>query len=92
LTKIYEEFIRGRVLDLLQVSRERTLKGECVLVLEGSSKEELAMSQEEVLERLESMLQAGARLKDAAGLLAKESGWSSSDIYKLGLKLRGTND
>lgn len=92
LTKIYEEFIRGRVLDLLHVSRERTLKGECVLVLEGSSIEELAMSEEEVLERLESMLQAGARLKDAAGLLAKESGWSSSDIYKLGLKLRGTND
>ena len=92
LSKLYEEFIRGRVLDLLQISRERTLKGECVLVLEGSSKEELSMSEEEVLEKLGSMLQAGARLKDAAGLLAKESGWSSSDIYKLGLKLRGTND
>lgn len=91
LSKMYEEFIRGKVSDLLGLLQERSLKGECVLVLEGSSREELLMSEDQVLQRLEALLAAGARLKDAAGLIAKESGWASSDIYKLGLKLRGTN-
>lgn len=92
LTKLYEEFIRGRVVDILKIATERTLKGECVLVLEGCTREEIQMSEEDVSQRLLSMLEAGAKLKDAASLLAKEAGWSSSDIYKLGLKLRATND
>ena len=92
LTKLHEEYIRASVKDILEIAKTRQLKGECVFVLAGSSKEAELMSKEELSERLESMLSAGARLKDAAGLLARESGWASSDIYKIGIKLRDRND
>lgn len=36
LTKFYEETLRGRVSELLEALQDRTLKGECVLVIEGA--------------------------------------------------------
>ena len=91
LTKLHEEYIRSDVLDILKISGLRQLKGECVLVLSGSSKEVEILSREELEVRLSGLLACGARLKDAASLLSRETGWSSSDIYKVGLKLRDTN-
>ena len=88
LTKKYEEYIRGSVLDILKVSQERELKGESVFVLAGSSSQARQFSEEELLTRMQELLKSGARLKDASSLLAKESGWTSSDIYKLGLKIK----
>lgn len=88
LTKLHEEYIRGGVNDILLIAKQRQLKGECVLVLAGSTAAQEKMSEAELTERLESMLNAGARLKESSGLLAKESGWSASDIYKMGLRLR----
>ena len=38
LTKIHEEVLRGRVSELLAALQQRTIKGECVLVVEGSPK------------------------------------------------------
>lgn len=88
LSKIHEEYIRDSVLNIIDLAQRRQLKGECVLLLAGSTKEEEMMTEAALCERLAKMLEAGARLKDAASLLSKESGWPSSDIYKLGLKLK----
>jgi 16S rRNA (cytidine1402-2'-O)-methyltransferase len=88
ITKLHEEYIRASVRDILEIARQRVLKGECVLVLAGASSQSRPASESEICDRLQQLLDAGARLKDAAGLMARETGWSSSDIYKLGLKLR----
>ena len=87
LSKKFEEYIRGTISDILRQSKERELKGECVFLIAGTSVDRQRMSQEELNAQLKSMLDAGARLKEASGILAKESGWSSSEIYKLGLKI-----
>lgn len=88
LTKLHEEYIRASVQDILEIAKQRELKGECVFVLAGSSRVAVQLSEADLLEKLQVLLDSGARLKDAASLLARESGWSSSEIYKLGLKLR----
>ncbi|MBX9685451.1 MAG: 16S rRNA (cytidine(1402)-2'-O)-methyltransferase [Candidatus Obscuribacterales bacterium] len=90
LTKLHEEYIRKPVLDLLEILKERQLKGECVLVIEGARQASELMSEAELSKRLSELLASGARLKDASAVLAKESGWNASDVYKLGLKLKNT--
>lgn len=92
LTKLHEEYIRASVQEILDISQNRQLKGECVLVLAGCSQEAERFDEAELAAKLASLLDSGARLKDAASLLARESGWASSDIYKIGLKLRDQND
>lgn len=47
LTKIYEEVLRGRVSELLARLSPRTLKGECVLVVEGKNHESSTEQQQE---------------------------------------------
>ena len=41
LTKIHEEVLRGRVSELLSTLSQRTLKGECMLVIEGADKKQM---------------------------------------------------
>ncbi len=88
LTKKHEEYIRANVLDLLAIAQQRELKGECVLVLAGKDETMNVWTDEEIQTKLEDLLSSGARLKDAARIIANESGRSSSDIYKLGLQLK----
>ncbi len=46
LTKMHEEVWRGRVAELLENLKQRTLKGECVLVIEGEQSEKEKKRQE----------------------------------------------
>lgn len=85
ITKMYEEFIRMPISGIETEATRRQLKGEFVLVVEGEPAERVKLTEEEIIQRLKELLQAGGRLKDAASLLAAESGWPSSKIYKLGL-------
>ncbi len=89
ITKFYEEFIRGSLSEILSAIADRHLKGECVLVVGGAQGTKGPVSSEVVGQRLAELLQEGARLRDAAKLLAPETGWSASEIYKLGLERRG---
>jgi len=88
LSKKFEEYIRGSLSDILLVSNQRELKGEAVLVVSGASSIKEKMESHELQMRLAELTASGARLKDAAAILAKESGWASSDIYKMGLELK----
>lgn len=88
LSKKFEEYIRGSLSDILSISKERELKGEAVLVVEGCSSIKGKMSEEELRSKLAELQSSGARLKEAAAVLAKDSGWPSSEIYRLGLEAK----
>lgn len=92
LSKKFEEYIRGSLSDILLISKERELKGEAVLVVDGVSSTKQKMSESDLRARLLELQNAGARLKESAALLAKESGWQSSEIYRLGLELKQKED
>lgn len=88
LTKKHETVFRSTIKDLMVYYEEEDPRGECVLVIEGISFEELM---EEEKSRWESMTVAehmdfyqrqGADKKEAMKLVAKDRGVTKRDIYQ----------
>jgi len=82
LTKKHEEFIRGTIQDIIDEQHE--LKGEMVIIVEGSKKESKIVSLCEltVQEHYDYYLKQGMDSKEAMKAVAKDRGVSKSDIYK----------
>ena len=83
LTKKYEEYIRGSVQELINMNLE--LKGELVIILEGSKKEALKvnLSNLKVEEHYNYYLNQGIDSKTALKMVAKDRGVGKSEIYGL---------
>lgn len=88
LTKKHETAFATTLEEAVRYYEENDPKGECVLVIEGRSREELR--QEEVAkweemsieEHMEHYLKQGVSKKDAMKLVAKDRGVSKRDIYQ----------
>jgi 16S rRNA (cytidine1402-2'-O)-methyltransferase len=87
LTKLHEEFVRGLLPELVQKYATAEVKGEVVLVVEGFSGD-TRWDEAAVRAALTEGLAAGEKLKGLSADVAKKSGWSSGDLYKLGLSLK----
>jgi 16S rRNA (cytidine1402-2'-O)-methyltransferase len=85
LTKIHEEVLRGRVSDILEELKDRTVKGEVVIVLEGNQGEKFKGS---VSSELEKALKCGLSMKEAIEAVSKGFGISKGEVYKEGLKIK----
>lgn len=89
LTKKHEEFLRLPLMQLLQKVQAQKLRGECVLVVQGAPElPPLKASAKQVWQELQKCLADGKKLKQAAGELALTTGWSKSEIYRLGIEHR----
>lgn len=83
LTKIYEEFRRGSIQEVLDSLLTDPIKGECLLIVEGYQAEtQPAQSLEAVLEVLKERVSQGQRLKTASQELAKETGLKAKELYQ----------
>lgn len=88
LTKVYEEFLRGKVSDVLLTVEERGIKGEVVLLIapcpgKGEPDQDL------VPELLSRYLDGeGMSVKDAVRRVTQETGEARSRVYQEALKLR----
>jgi 16S rRNA (cytidine1402-2'-O)-methyltransferase len=89
LTKLHEEVIRGRTSEVLAGLPDLELKGELVVVLEGSRRHEV-LDQEELVGEARALVQAGMRKRDAASEVARKRGASANAIYKALLEGDGT--
>jgi 16S rRNA (cytidine1402-2'-O)-methyltransferase len=87
LTKMHEEFVRGSLEELRARFEAETALGELAVVVEGR-RQEGRWSEAEIERALAVGLGRGERLKPLASELAKASGWSSQDVYRLGVGLR----
>ena len=87
LTKMHETFERGLLSEVATRLQVSEVLGEIVVLVEGRPAE-LKWSEGQVLEALKAAVARGERMKLAAGDVAKSAGWSSSDVYKLGLTLK----
>lgn len=94
LTKKYEEAYRTTLEEALAHYENEEPKGECVIVIEGKSVEELRQEQvkswEEIsievhMERYESQ---GMDRKDAMRMVAKDRGISKRDVYQYLMSLK----
>lgn len=81
LTKKHEEFIRGTISEILEISDE--LKGEMVLVIEGGKEtKEESLTAVDINQKIDDYMEAGLSTKEAIKKVAKEYGLSRNDLYK----------
>ena len=89
LTKLHEEILRCTLGEAAEHYRERDPRGEYVLVVAGAeAKETAAATLEEGAARVLALVEAGARLKDAAREVADRTGLSKNDLYAAALERR----
>lgn len=88
LTKKYETAFRSTIEELINYYEKEKPLGECVLVIEGKSREEVAEEQraswEEISieEHMELYEKQGNSRKDAMKLVAKDRGTTKREIYQ----------
>lgn len=89
LTKKFEQVIRGNVSGVRERIAGEPVRGELVLVVEGSTCER-GVTEEEALGEVERLRSSGLSLKESVNTVAvKGSGLSRSKLYNLALKRPG---
>ncbi len=80
LTKLHEEVRRGSAADLAAHYAQTPPRGEIVLVVGASAR--VNADRDEALAALLALVEAGARSRPAAGVVAKLTGLSANDLYR----------
>ncbi len=83
LTKLHEETRRCTIGEAIEHFRSTAPKGEFVLVVEGAApriSEEITL--EEGVEMVQTLMENGTRLKDAAKEVAEHTGLSKNELYQ----------
>ena len=83
LTKIYEEYQRGRISELIDYLAENSLKGECLLIVAGASLEKEEKADADLLAEIDSLVQSGSKKNQAIKEVAKKYGRNKSQLYSL---------
>lgn len=83
LTKIYEEYQRGSISELIDYLAENALKGECLLIVTGASLEKEDKADADLLAEIDSLVQSGSKKNQAIKEVAKKYGRNKSQLYAL---------
>lgn len=87
ISKLHEQFVRGRISQVRAHFTETEPRGEFVLVIGGSSSEsENVWARETLLAAIQNEKKAGKKAREIATTLAARSGWSKREIYALTLE------
>ncbi|MDH4204546.1 MAG: 16S rRNA (cytidine(1402)-2'-O)-methyltransferase [Desulfobacteraceae bacterium] len=89
MTKLHEEFLRGRLSELKDtLSHRPAVKGECTLLVKGC--EENKEVSEDVIraELIEALGKKGCKISEASRIIAKKYGLSRNRVYENALKLK----
>ena len=81
LTKIYEEYTRGTIEELVASLEENPLKGECLLIVEGTSEQEQDLEEVDLIQEIDLLVQSGIKKNQAIKQVAKQFGLQKSDLY-----------
>jgi len=89
ITKIYEEFIRGTLSEILTVLKQRSeIKGECTLLVSGCEEKEIS-SPELVTNELKKSISSNEKpLSVLAKETAKKFGLSRKQVYEEALRIK----
>ncbi|HMK31027.1 MAG TPA: 16S rRNA (cytidine(1402)-2'-O)-methyltransferase [Terriglobales bacterium] len=94
VTKIHEEFLRGRAQDVLEAAQARELKGEITLLIsraDENGKDRAPVNRETIHQRLHAVMEA-EKLDEKSALkrVAREFGISKSEAYRELQRARAT--
>jgi 16S rRNA (cytidine1402-2'-O)-methyltransferase len=89
ITKFYEEFVRGTLVELKEEFSSRDILGEFVLVVEGANKDAggNAISEELLQKEIREHLAAGLSVRDLSAAIAERYELKKSAIYKLAIEV-----
>ena len=86
LTKLYEEYQRGSISEVLDYITSNPLKGECLLIVAGASendREEYLTSNVTPIEAVEALIASGMKPNQAIKTVAKERKINRQELYNL---------
>ncbi|MGT2933233.1 16S rRNA (cytidine(1402)-2'-O)-methyltransferase [Streptococcus catagoni] len=84
LTKVYEEYQRGSISEIMAYINENPLKGECLIIVEGAGEEDQVKAELEVRDPLEMVtaeIEAGLKPNHAIKKVAKSLQINRQDLY-----------
>ena len=87
LTKLHEEFLRGRLSDVIGSLGDREIKGEIVIMVQGSSGD-APVSNEKLHATIRQLTGDGMGVKEIAELLGERYGLAKKEVYRLALELK----
>jgi 16S rRNA (cytidine1402-2'-O)-methyltransferase len=82
LTKLHEEIVRGSAAELATRYAEEPPRGEVVLVIGGSDADPADEAPAEAVEAVRRLVAAGARPRDAAGVVADLTGAAKNALHR----------
>ena len=85
LTKLYEEYQRGKISEILTYIAENPLKGECLLLVSGydHQEKEQQVSEVELKHLVEALVKEGMKPNQAIKKVAKENDFNRQELYQL---------
>ena len=89
MTKLHEEFLRGRLSEVMEMLSNRpAVKGECTLLVKGSE-ENISVSRDIVrAELIEVLEKKEKKLSQVSKIIAQKYGLSKNEVYDVALKLK----
>ncbi len=87
LTKVHEEFRRGKLSEVVSALADRDIKGEIVIMVHGT-RGEAQVSDEELHGTIRQLAGKGMGVKEIAELLGERYGLAKKEVYKLALDLK----
>ena len=84
VTKVHEEFLRGRLSEVNAEAHRRELRGELTFVVKGLDRtRETAPSEAVLIAEIQSLRKKGMRVKEIAELLGEKFSYPKREIYQL---------
>ncbi|MCZ6623520.1 MAG: 16S rRNA (cytidine(1402)-2'-O)-methyltransferase [Deltaproteobacteria bacterium] len=91
VTKIYEEFIRGRLSEVTALAGSREWRGEITLVVKGSEGRK-APADDLLTAEIQRLRRKGMRVKEIAELLGERFSYPKREVYRLALEREEKSD
>lgn len=89
MTKLHEEFLRGRLSELIDsLSRRPPVKGECTLLVKGCEENKEVSKDVIRAELIEALGNKGGKISEASRVIAKKYGISKNKVYEEALSLK----
>ena len=85
MTKLHEEVLRGRALEIRRISGERPLRGELAIILRTELK---APTATDLAAGIAELLKSGLKLKEVVRALSREFGLPRGAVYKEALRIK----
>ena len=84
LTKTHEEYLRGTIEELLSYIEDQPIKGECCLLVEGSTgiQEETIKIVGSLKEQVEQLIAEGKKTNEAIKAVAVQNGLKKQEVYR----------